>query len=192
MNLLKSGLVLTSLLFATSPILTANAHIDMLSPKPLLHGKANKGRALKNAPFGAPGIDVAAAPAHQAKAGSTITVSLDVYVFHPGTMTAQFTTDMTGADLAPAMAVLSSGNAHPFPNLLTTKAIPCNRKKGVRGCQKLTEPFTMDVTLPDVEGDVVLVIRQVMDDKLHFDPATGDVNLSRVYYHQAAKFHLSK
>jgi hypothetical protein len=192
MKILKSSLCLASLLLTATPTLTASAHIDMLSPKPLLHGKALKGRALKQAPFGAPSIDVAAAPAIEAKAGSTIEVSLDVYIFHPGTMTAQYTTDMTGGDLMPAMKVLSAGNAHPFPNLLTTKPIPCNRVKGKRGCQKLTEPFKMEVTLPDVEGDVILVVRQIMDDKLHFDPVTGDVNLSRVYYHQAAKFHLTK
>lgn len=192
MKLVKSLFVLASIGLSATITSTTFGHIDMLSPTPLLHGRALKGRALKQAPFGAPGIDVAAAPAHEAKAGSTITVELDVYVFHPGTMVAQYTTDMNGADMAPAMKVLSAGNAHPFPNLLTTKAIPCNRIKGKRGCQKLTEPFKMDVTLPDVEGDVIMVIKQVMDDKLHFDPVTGDVDLSRVYYYQAAKFHLTK
>ena len=45
------------------------------------------------------------------------------------------------------------------------------------------------VPLPDIEGTILLVVRQVMTDKL--DPMPdGTVSLKRIYYHQAAKLKL--
>lgn len=43
--------------------------------------------------------------------------------------------------------------------------------------------------LPDVEGVIILVVRQVMTDKFDNQP-DGSISLKRVYYNQAAKLKL--
>ena len=45
------------------------------------------------------------------------------------------------------------------------------------------------VPLPDVEGEIILVVRQVMRDKMD-ETDDGGILLTRVYYHQAAKLDL--
>lgn len=49
----------------------------------------------------------------------------------------------------------------------------------------------MKVKLPNLDDDIILVLRQIMHDK--FDNNTDrSISLSRVYYHQAAKLNLTK
>ena len=158
------------------------AHIDLLTPTPLLDGKAGGHRALKNPPFGAPGIDVVAATAATVKAGSTIEVRAEVYVHHPGDIVVLYTTDLTGADITPAWSIPKEGAEVPHFNLLYKGPVPDPGD---------TDIFTAQVQLPDIEGEIILVVRQVMHDK--FDVMEDDsVSLKRVYYHQGAKLKLVK
>jgi len=158
------------------------AHIDLLTPTPLLDGKAMDYRALKNPPFGAPGIDVAAATVTTVKAGSMIEVRAEVYVYHPGDIVVLYTTDLTGADIMPAWSIPNEGVEVPHFNLLYKGPVPDPDDTNI---------FTAQVQLPDIEGEIILVVRQVMHDK--FDVMEdGSVSLKRVYYHQGAKLKLVK
>lgn len=157
------------------------AHIDLKSPEPLLNGHAGNMRALKDAPFGAKRIDVAAAPATTVQAGSVIELDVEHYVYHPGTVVVLYTIDPSGADVMPAYSIPEDGAAIPHTNLLAEFPVP------PRG----TKRQTYRVTLPDIEGTIILVVRQVMHDKFDKMP-DGSVSLKRVYYHQAAKLELVK
>lgn len=181
MKIVKS-LIAVALLwaFATPFAAPVSAHINLLSPKPLMDGKAMDYRALKQAPFGAPGVDVAAAPATTARAGGTIDIEVEVYVFHPGEIVVSWTRDLSGADVAPVYAIPGADAPIPHVNLLYSGPVPARDAEQV---------FRASVPLPDVEGEIILVVRQVMRDKM--DAADdGGISLTRVYYHQAAKLDL--
>ncbi len=169
---------LTGLVFS----LPASAHIDLLTPTPLLDGKAMNFKALKNQPFGAPGVDVAAAPATDVQAGSVIEIEVEVYVFHPGEIVVLYTRDLSGQDVAPALELAAEGDDIPHYNLLYKGRTP-GPGEGNR--------FRASVQLPDIEGEIILVVRQVMHDKIDVLD-DGRVSLKRVYYHQAAKLNLVK
>jgi hypothetical protein len=177
-------------LLAISLALPAVAHIDLLSPTPILDGKGQGGRALKSPPFGAPGVDVASAHVTEVQAGSTIELEINMYVYHPGYIIAMYTRDPAGGDMAPAMSIPSADTAIPHVNELARMDAPCLEVDGAcaRG-RGGDQTFTLNVPLPDIEGEIILVLRQVMFDKL--DPMDdGSVSLSRIYYHQAARLNL--
>jgi len=177
---LAAGLALALAILLAGPALPALAHIDLLSPEPLMSGRAMSMRALKVAPFGAPGLDVIAAPATTVKAGALLEVEIEVYVYHPGEIVFLYTEDLTGADMGPAYSI--SGPERPIPhhNLLHRVDVP------PRGRHQM---IRTKVRLPNIEGTILLVVRQVMTDKL--DPMPdGTVSLKRIYYHQAAKLKL--
>lgn len=157
-----------------------SAHINLLSPEPLMGGKAKFFRALKKPPFGAPGVDVAAAPATTAPAGGTIDIEVEVYVFHPGEIVVSWTRDFSGADVAPVYAIPGPDAPIPHANVLYSGPVPA------RGSEQV---FRASVPLPDVEGEIILVVRQVMHDKMD-KTDDGGISLKRVYYHQAAKLNL--
>jgi len=180
---------LTAAALIAMPIQT-NAHIALLSPAPLLDGFTDRGRTLKVPPFGAPGIDVVAAPSTPMKAGATIDVKLDAYVYHPGYIVALWTRDPEAKDLPLILSIPSQSSPIPHGNLLTTVDTPCHPVDGCK-IQRKSVPFTFQVTLPDVEGEIYLVIRQVMYDKFDVQD-DGSVDLRRIYYHQASKLNLSK
>lgn len=170
--------------------LPAQAHIDLISPKPMMDGYALEGQALKMAPFGAPFFDVAAAEALEVKSGSEIDVEMDVYVIHPGEILISYTTDMSGADVMPVMKIASMDSVVEHKNMLHIGPAPCPqdncKPRRYQGAK-----YKARVKLPDVEGDIILVVRQFMTDKMD-QQKDGSVSLKRVYYHQAAKLHLSK
>lgn len=179
MKIVKS-LIAAALLWAVAA--PVSAHINLLSPRPLMDGKAMDHRALKQAPFGAPGVDVAAAPATKATAGGSIDIEVEIYVFHRGEIVVSWTRDFTGADVAPVYRIPGPDALIPHVNILYSGPVPDRDAEQV---------FRASVPLPDVEGDIILVVRQVMRDKM--DPADGGgISLSRVYYHQAAKLELVK
>lgn len=165
--------------FALAPAVPA--HIDLLSPKPLLHGKAMDMTALKAPPFGAPGVDAGAAPvAATAAAGGTIDVEINMYVYHPGEVVFQWTRDPDGADIEPVWSIPGEGAEIPHANLLHSVPVPGRDEDPL---------IRTSVPLPDVEGEIYLVVRQVMHDKMDALP-DGSISLARVYYHQAAKLNL--
>ena len=161
---------------------SAKAHIDLLTPTPLLDGKAMDYRALKNPPFGAPGVDVENAPATTVKAGSIIDVRAEVYVYHPGEIVVLYTTDLAGGDIEPPWSIPHQGAEIPHHNLLYTGPVPDPDDTNI---------FEAKVQLPDIEGEIILVVRMVMHDKMDIE-ADGSVSLARVYYHQGAKLNLVK
>lgn len=177
MNIMKSLIAAALLWVIAAPVF---AHIDLLSPKPLLDGKAMNYKALKQAPFGAPGVDIASAPATMANAGGTIDIEVEVYVFHPGEIVVSWTRDFSGADVAPAYQLASPDAPIPHANKLFSGPVPARDAEQV---------FRASVPLPDVEGEIILVVRQVMHDKMDATD-DGGVSLTRVYYHQAAKLEL--
>ncbi len=160
--------------------LPAGAHIDLLAPTPLLDGKAMDYKALKSPPFGAPGVNVAAAPAATVKPGSVIEVRAEVYVYHPGDIVVLYTTDLTGGDIEPAWSIPHQGAEVPHYNLLYKGPVPDPDDSNI---------FEAQVQLPDIEGEIILVVRQVMHDKFDVNE-DGSVSLKRVYYHQGAKLNL--
>jgi len=169
---------------------TAQAHIDLIKPKPMMDGYALDRQALKVAPFGTPFFDVVAAEATQVKAGSEIEVEIDVYIIHPGEIIISYTRDMEGRDVMPVMKIDSMDSEVVHKNMLHRGTSPCpednckaRRAQGVK--------YKTRVKLPDMEGDLILVVRQLMTDKLD-QQQDGSVSLKRVYYHQAAKLHLVK
>lgn len=179
-----------SLLTMASPLisLSANAHIDLISPKPLLSGRTDRGRTQKVAPFGAPGIDPATAPSTEVESGSVLKLDLNHYVYHPGEMVVLWTTDPEGKDVMPVMSIPSMETPIPHNNWLAGMTAPCSEETGCK-VARTDIPFSMWVKLPEVKGDIYLVVRQVMHDK--FDQMDdGSVGLSRIYYHQAAKLTL--
>jgi len=160
--------------------LPAAAHIDLKAPAPILDGRAMDFQALKNQPFGAPGVDIAAAPATTVTSGSVIKIRAEVYVYHPGDIVVLYTTDPEGKDLEPAWSIPDAATEVPHHNLLY---------KGKTPDPDVTNIFEAEVQLPVIEGEIILVVRQVMRDK--FDKMEdGSVSLKRVYYHQAAKLNL--
>jgi hypothetical protein len=190
MKTLKT-LALTGLFAAFT--MPAIAHIDLLSPKPLLDGKAQKFRALKQQPFGAPGIDVAAAEATTFHSGQAIDVKVDSYVYHPGEIVFLWTRDFAGRDQEPAWEIANMETPIPHTNFLGSIESPCvegEDGKCLRG-RKGQSILDTTVTLPDVEGEIILIVRQVMTDKLDIQN-DGSVSLKRIYYHQAAKINLVK
>jgi len=178
---LKQKMFISSLAGAfLSLALPAAAHIDLKAPAPILSGRAQDFQALKSPPFGAPGVDIAAASATTVKAGSVIDIRVEVYVYHPGDIVVLYTTDPEGRDIEPAWSIPHEGADIPFHNLLYMGKTPDHDD---------TDIFEASVPLPDIEGEIYLVVRQVMHDK--FDKMEdGSVSLRRVYYHQAAKLKL--
>ena len=158
----------------------AVAHIDLISPRPLLDGKAMEHSALKVPPFGAPEVDVAAAPATTVKAGSEIDLEAEIYVFHPGEVVVLWTRDFDGADVEPAWEIPKPNAPIPHHNKLYAGRTPSPDEGKM---------WRARVTLPDVEGEIILVVRQIMHDKFDRN-ADGSVSLGRIYYHQAAKLNL--
>ena len=188
MKILKT-MALTSLLAGFT--LPVTAHIDVLSPKPLLDGKAQMFRALKQQPFGAPGVDVAAADAHTFYSSQTIDLKIDSYVYHPGNIVFLWTRDFEGKDQEPAWSIPSENAEIPLHNYLGQVESPCvdNGEGGCLRGRRGKAIIDTQVTLPDVEGEIILVVRQVMTDK--FDKQEdGSVGLKRIYYHQAIKINL--
>ncbi len=166
---------------------SAIAHIDLLSPPPLLGG-VEGGNALKAAPFGAPEVDVALAEATVVKSGSVIELEISVFIYHPGDIVVLYTTDLSGADVEPVYEVASIDAVIPHNNLLAKVTTPCPLVN-CRPSREAASVFKLSVQLPEITGDVILVVRQVMTDKLDIED-DGTVGLGRVYYHQAAKLHL--
>lgn len=157
----------------------AFAHIALQTPTPLLEGHAMNGRALKNAPFGAPDVDILAAPAEDFAAGSIIDIAAEHYVYHPGMIVVLWTRDPEGIDIMPAMEMASMDAGVPHNNLLFEAPVP----------PKGEDIWRASVQLPDEEGIIYLVVRQVMHDKFD-ENDDGTVSLKRIYYHQAAKLNL--
>lgn len=177
MNVIKALIGAALALAFAAPV---SAHINLLSPRPLMDGKAMNYKALKQAPFGAPGVDAAAAPSTRAQAGGVIDIEVEVYVFHPGEIVVSWTRDFSGADVAPVFGISGPDVPIPHANLLYSGPVPARDAEQV---------WRASVTLPDVEGAIILVVRQVMRDKM--DPAEGGgISLTRVYYHQAARLEL--
>jgi hypothetical protein len=160
----------------------AFSHIELLTPPPLLNSREVDRSALKSPPFGAPGVDLAAAPATTLKAGSVLEIEVEVYVYHPGDIVVLYTTDPKGADIEPAWEIPTTGAEIPHGNLLHVGKTPDRNKSNI---------FRASVTLPDFEGEIFLVVRQVMHDKFDIND-DGTVSLKRVYYHQATKLNLVK
>ncbi|MFC4349257.1 hypothetical protein ACFO5Q_15500 [Kordiimonas lipolytica] len=167
----------------------ASAHIDLISPTPLQDGHAYDGNALKAAPFGAPDVDGMTAPSHTVEAGSVIDVEVNVYKLHPGEIVISYTRDLTGEDAYPVYEIASIKTPIPHTNVLLQAAAPCSNSVGCTTGAPADEPFRAKVKLPDIEGDIMLIARQVMRDKMIVND-DGSVDLSEVYYHQAAKLHL--
>ncbi len=186
---MKFTSALIALLLIAAPM-QASAHIALLSPKPLMDGTTDRGRVLKVPPFGAPGVDVEAAAAIPMASGATIDVELDVYVYHPGDIVALWTRDPEAKDLPLVLSIPSKDTPITHGNMLTSVTTPCHPVDGCK-IQRKSIPFTFQVTLPDVEGEIYLVIRQVMHDKFDMQD-DGSVDLRRIYYHQASKLVLTK
>lgn len=172
-------LVLLGAFFISIPAL---AHIDLLTPPPLLDSREDDRNALKSPPFGAPGVDVAAAPATTLKAGSVLDIEVEFYVYHPGDIVVLYTTDLEGKDLEPAWEIPRMGAEIPHTNLLYKGKAPGRDERNI---------YRARITLPDIEGEIILVVRQVMHDKFDVND-DGTVSLARVYYHQATKLNLVK
>jgi len=183
--LLKNMTILASAMGLMLALPTSSsAHIDLLEPTPLLDGRAGNFRSLKVPPFGAPDIDVASAPAHTVNSGSIIHLEVDHYIYHPGEIVVLYTTDMAGADVMPVMSIPEKGAEVPHHNLLYRGAVPTREEYNTG-----QKTWRADVQLPDIEGTIILVVRQLMHDKFD-DMPDGSVSLSRIYYHQGAKLNL--
>jgi hypothetical protein len=167
----------------------AQAHIDLLSPKPLMSGHAMDEVALKAPPFGAPLVDAEAAPAQIAASGSEIDILLDVYKVHPGEIVVSYTQDLTGESAYPVYEIDNIRTPIPHTNVLLQAAAPCSPVDGCATAAAGAAQFKATVTLPDIEGDMILIVRQVMRDKMVI-AEDDSVDLSQTYYHQAAKLHL--
>jgi len=175
-------------LAVTGPL--AQAHINLIEPKPLMDGHGLDNTALKVAPFGAPGVDVEAAAAKTVKAGSEVDLVIEGYITHPGYIVVSYTTDIYGQDLMPIRSIPNYDTLIPHKNLLLKVASPC--PEGNCKARKVDNNILKTtVKLPDVEGIIILVVRQVMTDK-YDNQSDGSISLKRVYYHQAAKLNLIK
>lgn len=174
-----------ALLFAAP----AHAHINLISPAPLMDGHAFEETALKAAPFGAPGVEIADATATTFEAGQEIELVLDIYKIHPGELVVSYTKDPEGEDVFPVYDLPSVKTPIPHVNTLLQVAAPCNPDVGCATAAPGVEKFHVKVKLPDTTGDIILVVRQVMRDKMHVAD-DGSVDLSEAYYHQASKLKL--
>jgi len=161
---------------------SAFAHIDLLNPPPLFSSKHGDTLDLKSPPFGAPNVDPELAPATTVKSGSILNIEVEVYVYHPGDIVVLFTTDPEGANIEPAWEIPKMGARIPHTNLLHKGKTPDRDESNI---------YRASVQLPNVEGVIYLVVRQVMHDKFDANP-DGTVSLARVYYHQATKLNLVK
>lgn len=186
---MKSRSFRIAALAATLITIPAYAHIDLLSPKPLQDGHAYDGTALKAAPFGAPDIDGETAPAQMAYAGSDLEVEVNIYKLHPGEIVISYTQDLTGDDAYPVYEIASIKTPIPHENILLQAAAPCSNAVGCTTGAPADEAFRATVKLPNIEGDIMLIVRQVMRDKM-IVREDGSVDLSVAYYHQASKLHL--
>jgi len=189
-RILVLGVVLA--LAAFMPTSLVAPHINLLSPTPVLNGHHSKGRSQKTAPFGAPNIDASAAAVTNAISGSELELEIEEYIYHAGEIVVLWTRDPEGKDIAPVMQLSSSTSEIPHVNLIHRMRSPCRRDE--TGCLKGTKgaiTFKTTVTLPNIEGAVYLVVRQVMTDRME-ELADGTISLDRVYYHQAAKLNLVK
>lgn len=158
------------------------AHIDLISPTPILDGKANHKTALKHPPFGAPNVDINQVASTKVKSGSELSIKVDMYIYHPGEIVILYTKDLTGSNIQPVYEIPHINAPIPHHNLLGRVAI--SNDKGQKH-------ITANVKLPEIEGEIILVVRQIMHDKFD-NNSDGSVGLSRVYYHQAAKLLLVK
>jgi len=159
-----------------------------LSPKPLLGGVVG-GNSLKAPPFGAPDVDVAAAEATVFKSGSVIDIEVNVFIYHPGDVVVLYTTDFSGVDVEPVYEISAIDQDIAHNNILAKVETPCPLEN-CRSGKSADSVFKISVKLPDITGDIIVVVRQIMTDKLD-KQADGTVGLGRVYYHQAAKLHLT-
>ena len=173
-------------LMGTAP---ASAHINLTSPTPLMDGHAFEETALKAAPFGAPGVEIMDAKATTYEAGAVIDLVLDIYKIHPGELVVSYTRDAEGEDVFPVYDLPSIKTPIPHVNTLLQVAAPCNADVGCATAAPGVMDYHLQVKLPDTTGDIILVVRQVMRDKMHVAD-DGSVDLSEAYYHQAAKLHL--
>jgi hypothetical protein len=167
----------------------ANAHINLVSPAPLMDGHAFEETALKAAPFGAPGVEIADAAATTFEAGQEIDLVLDIYKIHPGEIVVSYTRDVEGEDVFPVYNLPSVKTAIPHVNALLQVASPCSAEVGCATAAPGVMSHHLKVKLPDTTGDIILVVRQVMRDKVYVAD-DGRVDLSEAYYHQASKLHL--
>ena len=183
-----------SIMFTASVLMGADAafaHINLVTPLPLMSGHAYDDTALKAAPFGAPGIEAGTAPSTIVKSGSKIDIVLDIYKVHPGEIVVSYTRDMNGEDVEPVYEIASTKTPIPHKNVLFQGASPCSPTVGCATAAADAGQFRASVLLPDLEGDIILVVRQVMRDKTEVLD-DGMIDLSQVYYHQAAKLTLER
>ncbi|WP_181040171.1 hypothetical protein [Paremcibacter congregatus] len=186
MKMLNKILWTVALIFTFTA--TAQAHIDLVSPKPLMGGHGMDDTTLKVAPFGAPGVDVEEADALTVKAGSELELVIDGYVTHPGYIVVSYTTDLYGQDVMPIRSIPDYNTPIPHKNILMKIASPCP-EGNCKPRRVKDNVLKTKVKLPDVTGDIILVVRQVMTDKFDNQP-DGSISLKRIYYHQGAKLKL--
>lgn len=167
----------------------AQAHINLLKPKAFLTGQEG-GRALKHGPFGAGDVDIVAAKAIEYKSGSYIEIEVEAYIVHAGYITVSYTTDFEGKDMEPIMTIPSANTQIPQKNMLAKFPSPCpeDNCKGRKATGNIVKTM---VRLPDIEGEIILVVRQIMTGRTE-TLGDGSVDISRVYYHQASKLKLVK
>lgn len=114
-----------SVMLVCAGVATTHAHINLISPRPLMGGHGLDDTSLKVAPFGAPGVDVAAAVATEVKSGSEIELVIDGYVTHPGYIVVSYTTDLYGQDIMPIRSIPDYDTLIPHKNMLLKVASPC-------------------------------------------------------------------
>ena len=176
--------------FAPTPF--SVPHINLLSPKPVLNGHHDKGNSQKIAPFGAPNMDAKSAAVTTAISGSKLELEIEEYIYHAGEIVVLWTRDPEGRDIAPVMHLPSTSSEIPHANLIHRMQSPCTRDEtGCRRGRGGAITFKTTVTLPNLEGDIYLVVRQVMTDRIE-EQEDGSVRLDLVYYHQATKLNLVK
>lgn len=167
----------------------AQAHINLLKPKALLTGQEG-GRAQKYGPFGAGDVDIASAKAIEYKSGSYIEIEVEAYIVHAGYITVSYTQDFEGKDMEAVMVIPSANTQIPQKNMLAKFPAPCPEDNCK--ARKVTGNIVKTmIRLPDIEGEIILVVRQIMTDNTE-TLGDGSVDISRVYYHQGAKLKLVK
>jgi len=183
-NTLKVRALFWFLLIWYASIMPAYSHISLVSPVPIMDGYTFNGAALKAPPFGAPGVDIELVAPAVVTSGARIAIDVDVYVNHPGEIVVLYTSDVSGKEVFPVLRIPASEGPVldniPHENLLFRAPTP--KVKGER--------LKVSVQLPPLKGEIILVVRQVMLDKVVVDADKGEVDLSQVYYHQAAKLYL--
>lgn len=180
--------ILLSSLMVLGGMASSQAHINLISPPPLMGGHGLDDTSLKVAPFGAPGVDAEEVEALKVTSGSELELVIDGYVTHPGYIVVSYTTDIYGSDLPPIKSIPDYDTPIPHKNMLLKVPSPC--PNGNCKARRVEDNILKTkVRLPNIEGVIMLVVRQVMTDK-YDNQADGSISLKRVYYHQAAKLNL--